>query len=77
MYVLSAMLTPLSSCFCVLHVCVGICLSGLVSTVLVLNCIHNQILALDTNIFASVFQFLFLLGSDSIQALISYQDVIT
>ena len=47
------------------------------SCVYVLNCIHNQILALDTNIFANVFQFLFLLDSDAIQAFISYQDVIT
>ena len=53
-----------------MYVCVGICLSGLVSTGYVLNCILNQILALDTNIFASVVQFLFLLGSDAIQAFI-------
>ena len=59
--------------------CVGICLSGLVSTVLyiVLNFIHNQTLASDTNIFASVFQFLFLFASDALQAFISYQDAIT
>ena len=43
----------------------------------VLNCIHNQILALNTKIFANVFQFLFFLASDAIQAFISYQDVIT
>ena len=65
--VMSAVLTS-AIMFHVLHVCVRICQSGLVSTVYVLNCIHNQILALDTNIFASVFQFLVLLGSDATQA---------
>ena len=49
------------------------------STVLyiVLNFLHNKTLGSDTNIFASVFQFLFPLASDAIQAFLSYQDVIT
>ena len=34
----------------------------------VVNCIHNQILALDINIFPSVFQFLFVLACDATQA---------
>ena len=48
------------------------------STVLyiVLNFIHSQTLASDTNIFASVFQFLFLFASDATQAFISYQDLL-
>ena len=72
MCVLSAVLTSMLSCFCVLHVCMCWYLPvwSCVYSDNVLNCIHNQILALDTNIFGSVFQFLFLLGSDDIQAFI-------
>ena len=76
MCVLSAMLTPVRSCFSVL--CWYVPVWSCVYSIVYCSKFYSQPdLASDTNIFASVFQFLFLLASDALQAFISYQDVIT